>query len=834
MTSNTTFREKGRAVFLAALMVLSVVAMSATFAGAAAAFNSDTYDEGPTITSSENLDDVWVGQEITLVDDDWDGDFVSIAEGPETTGEDPDTVTTVGFDDDEVTFNTEELVEGEIYHIYAHGDTTETFEFEDDAFEATSENLDVSFESDTVAEDGTLDLEVSSDRPEQSLNISSDDFDADELDDIFNSEDVDVYDHGDEDVITLKTVEDDDEIPANFLDVESGEYEFEFDVTDSIDSDNATIEVRDSDADREFVNGPYTQQQGDEFNITVDHDDTNDAFVTIGDYEDAGYEVGLFVEDTEGDHDEINITFNAHEAGQGDEYDAISAQQEDVNLEIAYMQVVDSDTIHINDDYFDESDLDSEYDTVEDDITDSSATPTATLDNPLAATDYELNVGDGYEVDDGAVEFTDRSDSSFINLEPVGAPGDVTTHTAPEDDSMSDLDDFEDATVTATDSFAEDDYLLLTVEDAGLTGAFPSDDDVSVGANTDDDEGLSALDIELEIEQTDVASNLGDEVWNTSDEADNDLEVSLVNGGDYDGELLIFNIDTEFDEGDYEWTLLFDEGDYIDEDEEVEIEGEFAVEERDVTLNAVDEVPNVDGAELSGDTNVAPGTEIDMVSSATGEFVLTDDPVVADDYSFTGAFDFSDYEPGIEFDVEAEEPEGASDDFTAELVDGDGPVINVDTDAPDEVKVGDDATLDVTISNNGGATAEDVEIGVVIDGENVDEDTESLDADESWTSSYDIPTDVAGDVEWSVTADDAEDDGVTTVSEKDDTDDDKSDDDKSDDDGADDDGAADDGAAADDGTDDGETDDDGSPGFGVAVALAALLGAAMLALRKQN
>ena len=37
MTSETTYREQGRAVILAALMVLSVVAMSVAFAGSAAA-----------------------------------------------------------------------------------------------------------------------------------------------------------------------------------------------------------------------------------------------------------------------------------------------------------------------------------------------------------------------------------------------------------------------------------------------------------------------------------------------------------------------------------------------------------------------------------------------------------------------------------------------------------------------------------------------------------------------------------------------------------------------------------------------------------------------------
>jgi len=71
MTQNeTSYREKGRAVVLAALMVLSVVAMSAAFAGGAAASHNDDAWEGHTNgddidSGAANLSDrVFAGQVI--------------------------------------------------------------------------------------------------------------------------------------------------------------------------------------------------------------------------------------------------------------------------------------------------------------------------------------------------------------------------------------------------------------------------------------------------------------------------------------------------------------------------------------------------------------------------------------------------------------------------------------------------------------------------------------------------------------------------------------------------------------------------------------------------
>lgn len=70
MTNETTYREKGRSLFLAAMLVLSVVAMTASFAGSAAAINADNYDEGPTYDGFDDVDEkIYLGQNFTVETD---------------------------------------------------------------------------------------------------------------------------------------------------------------------------------------------------------------------------------------------------------------------------------------------------------------------------------------------------------------------------------------------------------------------------------------------------------------------------------------------------------------------------------------------------------------------------------------------------------------------------------------------------------------------------------------------------------------------------------------------------------------------------------------------
>ncbi|WP_081655625.1 BGTF surface domain-containing protein [Halopiger goleimassiliensis] len=109
MNDNTSYREKGRAVFLAAIMIVSVVAMSAAFTGAVAA-QEDTFDvTDASITAGErtvveadsqtqdievefhigqNIDSEEIAIDISDLDDvtDIDGDNVSVTVDTSSTG----------------------------------------------------------------------------------------------------------------------------------------------------------------------------------------------------------------------------------------------------------------------------------------------------------------------------------------------------------------------------------------------------------------------------------------------------------------------------------------------------------------------------------------------------------------------------------------------------------------------------------------------------------------------------------------------------------------------------------------------------------------------------
>ncbi|MGQ3412451.1 surface glycoprotein, partial [Natrinema sp. LN54] len=167
MTSEPTYREKGRAVVLAALMVLSVVAMSAAFAGSAAAVqNADTYTDGETYHQTNELesDNAWMGQEITITGVDANG--LEIREGldaSETESDDRVTFVEVN-EDDEATIDTTKLEAGQPYVIYT-GDSNN--KWHGVSFWVKSEELDVSFDQNRVSEGSSTNFEFETERSSQ-------------------------------------------------------------------------------------------------------------------------------------------------------------------------------------------------------------------------------------------------------------------------------------------------------------------------------------------------------------------------------------------------------------------------------------------------------------------------------------------------------------------------------------------------------------------------------------------------------------------------------------------------------------------------------------------
>ncbi|SEH15609.1 PGF-CTERM protein/surface glycoprotein [Natronorubrum sediminis] len=826
MTNETTYREKGRALFLAAMMVLSVVAMSAAFAGAAAAdTNSDLAEETGADVAYDDysaLSDAWIGQEITVagfdddsvngngeLGDDADGEYIEIREGADTSDGDAETITSQQIEEYEdvdgedhyaATFNTDELEDGEPYHIVNLGLSGEDRENHAEVFNAETEDLEVTLDSATVQQENNEDLiEIESDRSEQDLNVTAEDFDADDLEDIFDADDENVDD--DNDVVTIEDVTDDDSLDADFSDVDTGEYEFTFEVTDTGTSDDVVIPVTDEEASWSFDDIEHVEQ-GEIAEIPIETENTDEAIVELG-------------EDT----DSINWTVPVENI-------------EDNNATLEF-NTADVDS---NDNGWSVADDDADIGNVETEGVGSLD------DDRLPVYTWELAIGQTAADDDEVFLADDFSTLEVGETEPTG---NISLQTAPsgEVESYEDYNDSDD--ITETDTLANEDQLFISIDDYGIEGEVESllDGEVTDAGDLEEELGIN---IELSEESSGPVDS--STTWFSNDSADGDddqeqsLDLELLNteAEDYDGEFILkVNVDDTTDFGDeenegtsYDGEMTIDDGHPYIEDEDDSFSESFSLDfvERTLEFDDIDTMAAEDDATLTGTSSVAPGTNLDATAQSPGEeggfYVVGDGEVVAsdeDDHTAEIKFDLEGEDVGALFDIqdiEADDGPEADDIEDIELTEGDEEPeqdLDVDVDTPtltDE----ESGAVDVTVSNN---LDDDVgaDVTFTLDGEDHSEEL-SIDAEGDDVASFDVDGEDLGagdhDISINVTSDDAEDpgeeEGTLSISEAGDDDDDDSDD-------------------SDDSDDDG---DDDTPGFGVAVAVVALLGAAMLALRQQN
>jgi len=386
--------------------------------------------------------------------------------------------------------------------------------------------------------------------------------------------------------------------------------------------------------------------------------------------------------------------------------------------------------------------------------------------------------------------------------------GDIITHTAPADDADNE-DEIEDLVEVATErtDIAVEDRLVVQVEATGIYGSLvadPTDD----GAGDllpdwdrlDDDEVIhpqtlynvtdNEQGVTFEIvadegagnqdpNELDLESADDDEIAVLADKGageffvvvDTDAEDAWTQGEPDEPES--FSVEFEYDADDSDDRFEFDNDDdeapepysvtddsdgnfpYLAQGNTIGASAEFDMEERDVSfdnVNADDEVEaeNTEESEISGETNIAPGTDAELRVSSTDastSFRVGEDVDINEDGEISAEYDFSDQEAGDEFDTR----------FRAS-----------------------------------GSTVDTVDSVIVAEGDLGVEDPIEDDED-----------DVVDD------EDDVVDDDDDVVDDDDDVVDD--DDDVVDD----------------------ETDDE-TPGFGALVALVALIGAALLAARRQN
>lgn len=596
MTGNTS-QKLSRIKLLVIMAVVSVMIVPLAFSGAAVADKHDVELEDGNIH--------WEGQVIQFTD-------ASVSEGDELVlrvneSEDSSLESQLVADSNGAVYiNTSNLQNGSGNYVLNDSDSNALAEFE-----VATQNLTVEVEDDSVVNastgsDNQTTFEFESNRSTYDVYVSeeSDEFDADELDDIFQDGSVVTVD--DEDKYQIQSPND---VEAVFADIDAGDYNFEFDVVDSNASDSVSLQVRDiGSVDASFRDSPYTSTVGDIAEYTVDVENTDMISLQIGDDDDIGYQYNFDVDVSENYESEVTILFNTAIAG---------------NEVVPVMLEDDSDGEIVN------------------------ANPDQELSQALDSGSYQLRIS------------ADGSTQDVTNLRLVNrSTDDSTVHTAPLTENITELEDIEEY-ATETDQVAVEDKILFEVNATGIYAALDenrSASDLAEGSTFANENGIYVT-----IEQVDPQVNRGAK---TLDVSQGELITDSENGQFF----LVFNttdLNVEEDE-EYELTFTVDENNpYVedegDEDNEETVSSEVTFNERMVEFDGLNEddvvvVENTDETVVTATTTVAPQTEVRGVAEATGENAFfRQQPVdTSEDRTLEFTFDMSDVDDGVEFELFAD------------------------------------------------------------------------------------------------------------------------------------------------------------------------------------
>ena len=751
-------------------------------------------------------------------------------------------------DNDVVSIDTEDLSSGDYFltGVSSLPSTAEILNRSEDTFSVNEQSLTAEFDVDDRTNDGVnsedTDFEFDSNRGSYPITVHANgDLDTEELVDIFVENDDRLqlaYTREDDDgetdydeigivrdagAVSVQSdladagITDADDYTVDFDGIDAGNYEFTFVGTDSTATATDSIEVTEANEAVDFVGGVDQSAAGDiaEFNFTIE--DTDDTFLQFGDEESDFVDV-MYVE-VDDEDEPVNIEINTRLLGTDAPLNAVydtdntDTFESEVHGGISADNKPDGVPLYDNDgsaltgfeDYLDELD-----------IIDASAGEDRLdqLIRPLQPTDYSVTAAGTTSVDDGVFdadpggEANDELGSKVLEL-TTPEIGDITVHKAPEEDA-DDEDNVADLVEKATPSedIALDDQAIIQVEATGIYGSMVAGPDGDGNLNPDFDrldDGMSSnvlynideeidTQITFEAEAGDTTGNQGalevalqgqdnggtvtdSDVFVVLDEengqffvvVDTSSDDAFVNGDAPDDETSFDvtmeysadNEDDRFEFADSKDPYSFQADSYqnypyLQQGEVLSNSASFELSPRSIVFdnlndNQVVEAAASDSAEISGSTNVAPGSDATLrvaSTNASSSFRVGNDLNITEDGSVTTTFDLSDQEVGDEFELVYQVAGSSADSADGVIVE------SVDT--------GEDETADEDEGTN--ETADD--------GEDMD-DGESEPAD----------------------------DGETNEST--------------------------------DGGDDGSTDD-GTPGFGAVVALIALIGAALLAVRRQN
>ena len=665
MTSNN---NKLRAVFLAAIMFMWLFAGTVAFAGSAGAqFNGEEGDD-PWASGEE----AFQGQQLYFeaaddTDDatyrvhEVDGDSLSASRYTFTLSE----------GDFEI-IDTSPLAEGD--HVISKDGSsnivvTDEFGVEESvgddvdaaAITIVEQAFSADFAADTVPLEGTTTLELSSaNRPGTfDIEVGSDNLSQTELENIFEGASA-----LDDDLVLIEDVSRAEGINATFSedDVDAGdEYTFDVDVADTTASDTASISIGEVvDDAAAFGQAQYNQERGDIVTFDLEVDGVDTVNVSFGG-DDINYQADLEV--TPNDDGEVVIQMNTWLASRtgGEAINDTTLDSEDVFT--ASAGTIES-------------------------VSESTTTRNRVLDAGL----YDLVAEE--TTDEEPIEY----DVAVVNLNEPSLD-EIRIHTSPTNGFNAMAGDQEaiyaalDAgQITEADEIAinldrdaqpvRGDGIVHAIDVSGVYGVFDAAD-----ADSDAEALGAALEaglFSLEIEQTNPGPNEDpkeleglDGFQVVTDSANDTVFVNVRSdslnltegaelGDEYD---VTFTAEPEFLNQFLRSANQVEEGeDVTDSFELVDREAEFDttdVDGEDVVL-----VPAEEGAEVTGATNVAPGTEMTVRTRATGEspFLMSDRVTVESDGTFSAEFDFSGISDGQEFTASIQRQSFAGDASTPGLV----------------------------------------------------------------------------------------------------------------------------------------------------------------------
>jgi surface glycoprotein (TIGR04207 family)/PGF-CTERM protein len=564
-------------------------------------------------------------------------------------------------DSDDSTTN---LLAGQTYTVEFGGDATNNAEIQVRSLglSIAADDTSVTFDPDSTGEINTT---VSSNVADRNVNVSVFDEDGD-----LETSNAQINLDG------LRTVN------VSFSNLDEGNYTVQVeDLATGITDETGTISVSEgTDAEPSFTQSVYTDERGDVIEFTVDLDDADQATVEVGGatgQSNIGYSATFTIED-DSDDGEVTVQLNTFRPR------VISTADDD-------------DTITTSGNAF------------------------AGTDEVLDAATYDVSVNTvgGSETDVAAISLVQNAPEAFTLY--TGA--DVSD--VQDADSLADVSDLKDAgSVTESSRIASGDTLIHEIEISGLEGAL----DDQTGSDAEDlfNSLINSGNVELSIIQTE--SSIGPNqnpkaLIDTENRAENVPSASnVIADGDNDTYYLNFPVaigtgtngsDVEADDQ-FDVTLTITEASGL-VNENTSVSRTFTVVERDVELDTTGENPDgtefiqvesADGQTVTGDTTLAPGTELSVRARATGDspFLKSQTVTVDDSRSFSAEFSFASVSEGQNFTISVIDGSTERDDVDAVVSAAPTATVAIS----DQTGAGDTVTVDsVTLSEGGFVTIHD-------------------------------------------------------------------------------------------------------------------------------